>query len=116
MADDVPIYMLDQVTPKPGRAQEFHKTYMEGYAPGAKARGMKLEFSWMAPPMWLENSANTIYFVWSVKNLKDWWRVQMQARLDVSLPDWWRSIEPMIECRERKFLAAVSDVAVLSNV
>jgi hypothetical protein len=116
MADDASIYILDQVTPKPGRAQEFHKAYMEGYAPRAKARGMKLEFSWITPPMWLENNANTIYFVWSVKSLTDLWRAQMQSRLDMSLPDWWRGTEPMIEYRCRNFLAAVSDIEALTNV
>src|SRR5581483_2129564 len=54
VAGDEPIYQVDEITPKPGQAQEFLKTYMERYAPGAVARGFKLEFTWVSPPLWLK--------------------------------------------------------------
>ena len=110
------IYILDQVTPKAGRAQEFLKAYMDRYAPGAAARGMKHEFTWIGPPMWLENQPNTLFFIWSVQGAPAWWAMEHQARRDPSVMDWWREADTMIETRRRSFLSNVSDVASLTNV
>jgi hypothetical protein len=117
VASDETVYILDQVTPKPGRAQEFMKSYVEHYVPGAEARGMKRAFTWVTPPVWLDNQTNTLFFIWSVKGTAGWWATQMAARLDPSFViDWWRSAEPMIETRRRYCLADVSDVASLTHV
>jgi len=116
MANDETVYILDQVTPKPGRAQDFLKTYMERYAPGAVGRGMKLEFTWVAPPVWLDNQSNTLFFIWSIRGVKGWWSMEMQARVDPSLADWWRDAALMIETRSRSFMANVCDIASLTNV
>jgi hypothetical protein len=110
------IYMLDQVTPKPGRAQAFLKAYMDEYAPRVVERGLKLEHTWVTPPTWLENQSNTLFFIWSVKGLPAWWEMQFKARWDQFLPDWWRDQAPNIEERRRCHLTDVTDVAELTNV
>jgi len=110
------IYILDQITPKAGRAEEFLKAYMARYAPGAAARGMKHEFTWVGPPMWLENQPNTLFVIWSVQGAPAWWAMEHQARRDPSVIDWWRDADAMVETRRRSFLSNVSDVASLTNV
>jgi hypothetical protein len=110
------VYILDQITPKPGRAKDVAKLYMDTYAPGAKSRGMTLEFSLIAPPMYLENQSNVLYFLWSVEGVGGWWASQMQSRVDDAIGDWWRDLELLIESRRRDFPADLADVARLTNV
>jgi hypothetical protein len=116
MGNDATIYLLDQVVPKAGRGQQFLNAYMQRYAPGAEARGMKLEFTWITPPLWLDNQVNTLFFIWSMRGVAGWWAMQMHARRDPSLADWWRDAEQMIESRQRRFLANISDVTSLTHV
>src|SRR5438132_1334627 len=110
------VYILDQITPKIGRAKDVAKVYMDTYVPGAKARGMTLELSLIAPPMWLENQANVLYFLWSVEGVAGWWSSQMKSRVDDGVSDWWRDLEPLIESRRRDFPADLTDIARLTNV
>jgi hypothetical protein len=112
------IYFLDQITPKPGQAEAFFKAYMEEYAPAAQARGLKLEHTWINPPIWLQGGqSNTLYIVWSVEGVAGYWKVMSApSALDGSSAFWWRDAEPMIETRSRSVLSDVSNVAGLNNV
>lgn len=116
MAHDETIYLMDRITPKAGQAEAFLKAYMERYAPNARARGLKHEFTWITPPMWLDNQPNTLFIIWSVKGAPAWWAMEQSARRDPAILDWWRDADAMIESRHRCFLGNVSDIASLTNV
>ncbi len=49
MTGEKTVFLIDQVVTKPGQARAFLNAYMERYAPGARARGMSLERSWVTP-------------------------------------------------------------------
>jgi len=116
LTNEEPIYLLDQITPKAGQAEAFLKAYMERYAPNAKSRGLKHEFTWVAPPMWLDNQPNTLFIVWSVKGAGAWWAMEHSARRDPAIIEWWREADMMIESRRRSFASNVSDIASLTDV
>lgn len=118
MTTSVPIYFLDQITPKPGQAEAFFKFYMETYAPAAQARGLKLEHTWINPPIWLEGAqSNTLFIIWSVEGVAGYWKVMAApASLDGSTSHWWRDADPMIETRSRLVLSDISNLASLNNV
>jgi hypothetical protein len=111
------VYIVDQITPKPGAGRSFLDAYMQRYAPGARERGMTLEHTWVAPPVWLEDGSNTLFFVWSVKGAKEVWSSLFSARRLSSVDDWWwKDAAEMIVSRERFFLSNPSDIASLTNV
>ena len=110
------IYILDQVTPKPGQAEAFLKTYMEKYAPAAQARGMTLVHRWVAPPMWLKEQSNTFHIVWSVQGAPAWWSMSHQGRRNPAVREFWESVKPLVEKRHRSFLSDIADVESLCNV
>jgi hypothetical protein len=117
MANDETIYILDQITPKAGRGKAFLQSYMDGYAPVARARGLKLEYTWVSPPMWMEGEqSNTLFIVWSVKGVAAYWAVESKARRDPTSSHWWRDAEPMIATRSRSVLSDASNIASLTNV
>lgn len=117
MPNDEAIYILDQITPKPGKAEAFLQHYLDGYAPLAKARGLTLEYSWVNPPVWLEGGqSNTLFIVWSVKGTGAYYAAAYMARLDPLSSNWWRDADPMIETRRRAVLGDSSAIASLTNV
>jgi L-rhamnose mutarotase len=116
MADES-IYIVDQITAKPGMGRIFLDAYMQRYAAGAKERGMTLEHTWVAPPVWLEDQSNTLFIVWSVKGAKGVWDSLISSRRVPSVDDWWwKEAAPMIAARERYFLSNPSDIASLTDV
>jgi hypothetical protein len=111
------VYVIDQVTPRPGMAQRFLAAYLERYAPGARARGMTLEHSWVAPPVWLDDGANTLTFVWSVRGAAGWWAMAATARQDPAVADWWwNEAAAMVASRQRSFASSPADVGSLADV
>jgi hypothetical protein len=110
------IYILDQVTPKPGQAQKFLEAYMEKYAPAARARGMTLVHRWVTPPLWLKEQSNTLFIIWTVQGAKSWWQMSFLGRRDPAVAGWWEEAEAMIEKRHRCFLSDIADVESLCNV
>ena len=110
------IYVLDKITPKAGQAEAFLKAYMEKYAPGARARDMTLEFTWITPPMWLKDQSNTLYIIWSVNGAGKWWGMSQKSRRIPEVTAWWAEVDGMVVDRDRCFLANISDLAGLANV
>jgi len=111
------VYIVDQITPKPGMGRAFLDTYMQRYAPDATQRGMNLEHTWVAPPVWLEDGSNTLFFVWSVKGAKGVWGSMIAGRRGNALDEWWwKDAAAMIVSRERFFLSNPSDIVSLTNV
>jgi hypothetical protein len=111
-----PIYILDQVTTRPGQGQAFLDAYMTRYAPGAEARGMTLVHSWVTPPLWLDDQPNTLFIVWSVKGAPAWWQMSFQSRRDPEVTAWWEEAQTMMISRHRSFLGDVADIASLTDV
>lgn len=110
------IYILDQVTTKPGKAQAFLDLYMEKYAPAARERGMTLVHRWVAPPMWLKEQPNTLYLIWTVQGAGAWWQMSFLGRRDPSVTAFWAEADSLIVSRHRCFPTDVADVESLSNV
>jgi hypothetical protein len=118
MSQDNPIYFLDMIRPKPGQGEEFFKHYMDSYAPQALERGLKLEHTWVNPPIWLEgDQSNTLFVVWSVKGVNGFWKSMVPpSAMDGSLAFWWRDADPMIAERSRMALCEAHDIASFVNV
>jgi hypothetical protein len=110
------IYILDEMTAKPGQAEALLAAYMEKYAPAARERGMILVHRWVTPPLWLKEQSNTLYVIWTVQGAKAWWQMSFLGRRDHAVAGWWEEAAPMIESRRRCFLGDVADLGSFSNV
>lgn len=117
MSGSETVYLVDQVVVKPGQAQAFLQAYRERYVPGAQARGMRLERTWVTPPLWLADQCNTLLLIWSLQGAAGFWAMSFQGRRDSALQDWWwQEAAPMIESRQRYIASDVADVASLDAV
>lgn len=111
-----PAYVLDEITCKPGKAQAMLDTYLKEYAPGARERGMELDRVLVSPPMWLEEQPNTLHITWKLAGAPGFWAMSYQGRRNPAVKGFWDGVEPLIEKRSRRFLAATADVEVLCDV
>jgi hypothetical protein len=111
------IFIIDEVTPHPGMAEEFLRLYMERYAPGARSRGMQLEHTWVSPPVWLRHHTNTLSIVWSVEGAREVWATFIAGRLNESLVSWWwMDAAALVQTRTRRIMSEAGRIAELNDV
>lgn len=116
MTDSEKIYIVDRITSKPGRGRTFLELYMQRYAPGARERGMTHEFTLVAPPLWMTDRPNTLYIIWSVVGVAQWWEMARRSRYADAVTEWWADAQSMIDSRDRHYASDIADLAVLSDV
>jgi hypothetical protein len=111
-----PAYVLDEIVCKPGKAKQVLEQYMASYVPAAKARGMELDRTLISPPMWMEEQPNTLHITWKLAGAPGFWAMSFQSRRNPDVQAFWNALEPLIEKRSRRFLAATTDVEALCDV
>jgi len=110
------IYIVDEVTTKPGKARTFIDRYLAEYALGAEGRGMTLDRVLVSPPIWFTDDNNTVTISWTVPGVGAWWQMTAMGRHDAGIGAWWAEIDELLENRTRRMTAAAADVEGLSNV
>jgi hypothetical protein len=105
------VFILDEIVVKPGLAPDYRAAYRDGYMPGARRRGMRLEGAWQSPPAqdYAELPA-TLYYLWSVDDTDAWWAMRMSRNADgaderFDKLAWWQGSEHMIVSRKRALLS-----------
>lgn len=117
MSSAHPIWILDEVTTKPGQGPAFLAAYMARYVPGAQARGMTLAHRMVEPAMWLDDAPNRLVFVWTLPHAGAVWMSKYAARADPDVAKWWNEEAPaFIESRRRSTLADADALGELDNV
>jgi hypothetical protein len=109
-------YVLDEITCKPGKAQAVLDAYLADYVPDAKARGMVLDRVLVSPPLWLEDQPNTLHITWTIAGAPGFWNMSFQGRRNPAVRAFWDGVEPLVETRSRRFLAASADVEAFCDV
>ena len=113
---DGDVYVIDRVVTRPGCARKFVELYLSEYAPGARARGMKLDQVLVSPPIWFTDRTNTITITWQLANAQAWWEMTWKGRPDPNLSQWWDGIGELVEERTRCMAAAAEDIDRLCDV
>lgn len=111
-----PVYVVDRVVTRPGRAKEFVNAYLAEYAPGAVERGMTLRDVLISPPIWFADRPNIVTVTWSLPSPKAWWEMTWRGRPDPSLGEWWSTIDELVQERSRTVAATADDVDGLCDV
>jgi hypothetical protein len=89
---------------------------MAEYGPLARAHGMTLEFSWVAPALWLPEDSNTLIIAWSVMGAPAWWGAIAGLRANPAAAAFWAKVAPLIHGRSRSYPASVDAMARLADV
>lgn len=110
------VFVIDRVVTKPGCARKFVQTYLAGYAPGARRRGMTLCDVLVSPPIWSEDQSNTVTITWMLPSVQAWWEMTRQGRPDPALGEWWSRIGELVAQRSRSVGARADDVDGLCDV
>ncbi|MFV8817884.1 hypothetical protein [Haliea sp. E17] len=112
---DQRVYILDEITVKPGVCQQYQALYRDEYMPEARRRGMRLEGAWQHPPVEeFAGHATTLYYLWSVEDVPAWWAMRLSRSPDgtderLAKLAWWQKNDALTERRERKFLSALPE-------
>lgn len=113
---DGEVFVVDRVTTRPGCAKKFVDTYLAGYVPGARERGMTLRDVLVSPPIWFEDRSNIVTITWTLPNPQAWWEMTWKGRPDPSLGQWWDGVAELVVERSRNVAAAAADVVRLCDV
>jgi len=100
------IYVLEEITIKPGRLDEYLAAFNEEYVPNADARGMKLVGSWVTPPFELKDEGNQLVAMFAIED-GGFWSVRSHSR-EPEVLAWWEKAREMQVTRTRKFLDPAS--------
>ena len=111
------IYILDQITLKPGCVGAFMGCFEADYLPAAVRRNMKLFLRSVSPPVELEDHSSEVILLWQINEIGDFWSMRKEAKVDASVASFWQTCEAWIETRNRKVLSPYSsDSEELANV
>ncbi|GAB2656387.1 hypothetical protein ABI214_07830 [Prescottella soli] len=116
-ADAAPtVYIVDEMEVLPGRAREFVASYLDQYAPGARARGLTLDRILVSPPVWLTDQSNTVTVTWTVTGADAWWQQRWAAGRDPDVAAWWSTADESLVSRRRTTSSALDDLEVVTDV
>lgn len=104
------VFVVDRVVTAPGRAQAFIDTYLAGYAPGARERGMTLRDVVVSPPIWFDDRPNVVTITWSLPSPQAWWQMTWQGRPDPAVARWWEEVSDLVLERDRSVASSVDAV------
>jgi hypothetical protein len=112
-----PVFVIDDLSARPGQGEALQRAYLERYAKGAAQRGMTLVHQWVSPPYWLPDGSNRLLFVWTVPGPAGVWAMMHAGRQDPELVAWWTEEAPrLVATRTRSICAEASDLAGLADV
>jgi hypothetical protein len=116
-ATEPAVFVIDDLTARPGQGEALLQAYLERYAPGARARGMTLLHQLVSPAYWLPDASNRLLFVWSVAGAAGAWGMKHAGRQDPAVSAWWQVEAPkLVESRTRSICSEASDLARLADV
>lgn len=106
------VYILDEIVTKPGMVAAYRDAYLAGYAPGARKRGMTLEYVRLTPPFELKEGSNTLHFLWSVESVPAWWGMRLGSTAEHPADQllvleenaWWEKSKDMAISRRRSVM------------
>jgi len=107
------VYVVDRILTKPGQARAFVDRYLAEYAPGARERGMTLEHVLISPPIWFDDTPNTVTITWTLPSPMAWWQMTWKGRPDPALGQWWSEIADLVLERSRSMAAPAHTVDAL---
>ena len=111
------VYVIDDLTAKPGQGEALRRAYLERYAPGAARRGMTLVHQLVSPAYWLPDGSNRLLFIWSLAGPGGAWAMKHAGRQDPELVAWWTEEVPrLVTSRTRAICAEASALGDLADV
>lgn len=116
-ASGTTVFIVDDITTKPGAGEAFLEAYERRYVPGAEARGLTLLHRLVSPPVWLPDQANRLMFIWTAAGAAGAWAAKLAGRPDLLVAEWWQGeAAALIESRTRGVYAKPADIAELNHV
>lgn len=109
------VFIVDRVVTAPGCAQTFIDSYLSGYAPGARDRGMELRDVLVSPPILFDDRPNVVTITWSLPSPQAWWQMTWQGRPDPAVARWWDGISELVVERSRSVATRSQDIDHTEN-
>lgn len=102
------IYILDELTVRPGQLAAVKARVRADYMPGVEARGMTLVDSWIAPAVELHDEPTQLLLLWSIPDEATFWKVKSGTAHDPTALQFWDDLSADLEGRSRRIMAPTS--------
>lgn len=99
-----PIFILDQITLRPGKLGEFREKLAREYLPAARDRGLRLVDSWLTPPLEMHDAGNDLVLLWSLADIGAFWEMRRLQGEDPEGAHWWEGTGEWVASRSRQFM------------
>lgn len=99
------IYIMDQITLKPGSVKAFMDCFEADYLPASVQRNMNLYLHSVSPPVELDGQSSDVVLLWQINEIGEFWSMRKEAKVDASVAEFWQKSEVWIENRSRKVLS-----------
>ncbi|RQR55816.1 hypothetical protein DIE21_03700 [Burkholderia sp. Bp9140] len=96
------IQILDEITLAPERIPDVLALLRDRYLPGHAARGLTATGRWVSPPVAVPGHASTLWLMWQVAGVPDYYRMRMTADADVI--SFWAGVDAICDTRRRHVL------------
>jgi hypothetical protein len=113
MTTPQPIFILDELELMPGTLDAFLATFERDYRPAAEARGMKLQHTWVTPPVEIADKSPTVVLVWALDGVGGFWGARAQNAQE-EIAAWWAGCRDIVLSRSRRYAAESSDLPALA--
>jgi len=97
------IIVQDRISAAAGDVAALEARLLADYVPAAARRGLVFIGSWVSPPFDLVDQPVELWLRWQVADIQAWWAMRSAAN-DPAVPAFWRSVEPFVRSRERRYL------------
>lgn len=104
------VFIIDRVVTAPGCAQTFIDSYLSGYVPGARDRGMELRDVLVSPPILFDDRPTVVTITWSLPSPQAWWQMTWRARPDPTVARWWEGVAELVVERSRSVATRSQDI------
>lgn len=95
----------DRIEVAPDQRAPLLARFMNDYVPAAAQRGLRLIEASISPPFDLIDQPALLRLRWEITDIAAWWAMRSAAN-DPAVPAFWRSVEPSIRTRERRYWVA----------
>jgi hypothetical protein len=107
------IYVLDSLEVRFGRLNEVESRITSLYRPLVEPLGLRFCQKWIAPAVEVIDEPIELLLLWSLSDLRQYWRMRLKSAGIPEVQTFWRDLEPLLVGRTRRLMCDPDDATIV---